>query len=86
LFSAISTPAVFKYGVEKGRILSSAVIGGVCAISVIYNVFLRDFFTVSMPVLTPTVLGIVGALILAIYVLSWNLSILFFKKNVFKMC
>ena len=83
LFSAISTPAVFKYGVEKGRILSLAVIGGVCAISVIYNVFLRDFFTVSMPGLTPTVLGIVGSLILAIYVLSWKLSILFFEKNVF---
>ena len=74
---------MFKLGVEKGRILSLTVVGGVCGISVVYNVFLRDFFIISLPSITPALLGVIGGIILIIYVLSWKLSILFFEKNVF---
>ena len=81
MFSIVSLPVFFKFGVEKGRMISLLIVGGTCAISVVYSVFLKDYFTVAMPSITPTLLVIVGAIILVLYALSWKLSIVFYQKR-----
>ncbi|MBQ2999022.1 MAG: ABC-2 transporter permease [Clostridia bacterium] len=81
LCSMISLPISFRFGVEKGRTISLFIVGGACGISVVYNVFLKDYFTVSMPSITLTILVIVGVIILALYALSWKLSIMFYQKR-----
>ena len=76
--SSIPLPFMFRYGTEKGRIAYYVMIGLVCAASVI--------FSAKMKLGTPSAAsGIITALLVlggvCVYVLSWRLSIRFFKKR-----
>lgn len=71
-------PFVFKLGVEKGRILFYVMIGLLCAISVVVNsVGLQTSIASGNPLL----LTIIAAAGILLYLLSWRLSIMFYKQR-----
>ena len=79
LSSSISLPFVFKLGVEKGRTAYYVMIGFVCGASVLASSILRgQLMTEIQPNLILAVIAIVG---IGVYILSWYLSVLFFKKR-----
>ena len=80
LFAAsIILPVMFKLGVEKGRIAYLAVIGFICGASAIANTVFRDQLQAQV---TPTgLLPILCIAAIALYALSWRLSILFYQKR-----
>lgn len=75
--SSISMPFIFKLGVEKGRIAYYIMIGFVCAGSLIGSNVLSE--TISIPAKSAAA----GACILgiAVYAISWYMSILFYRKR-----
>lgn len=79
LASAIPLPFVFKFGVEKGRIAYYAMIGFVCAASVTASGFLAGQHAIEMK--PNPVLLLFAAAGIGIYILSWYLSIVFFKRR-----
>lgn len=81
LFSSFSLPLVFRFGTEKGRMVSLICVAAICCFSVVYATFQK--VTISIPTITSKILLIIGAIILALYVLSWKLSIVFYQKNTF---
>jgi len=77
--SSISLPFIFKLGVEKGRTAYYIMVGFVCGASVLASSFLRGQLSTEIQ---PN--GVLAALAVAgigVYVFSWYLSILFFKKR-----
>ena len=79
LSSSICLPFVFKLGVEKGRTAYYVMIGFVCGASVLASSFLRgQFSTEIQPNGVLAALTVVG---IGVYILSWYLSIVFFKKR-----
>ena len=70
-------PFVFKFGAEKGRIAFYVMIGFVCAVITLLTGL---GFQAILPFSKPVLIGICGIGIL-LYILSWQLSILFFKKR-----
>ncbi|MBQ9704080.1 MAG: ABC-2 transporter permease [Clostridia bacterium] len=79
LTSSISLPFIFKLGVEKGRTAYYLMIGMVCGASVLASSFFRsDLQAEIRPNTILIVLSIVGV---GVYILSWLLSIRFFKKR-----
>ena len=79
LASSIALPFIFKLGVEKGRLAYYVMIGFVCAVSVIFSQMFKGSLQVSVPAgIIFGALAIVGAVL---YVVSWLLSISFFKKR-----
>ena len=77
--SSISLPFVFKLGVEKGRMAYYGMIGFVCAVSVLASGLLRDRSAAEIkPDLLLTLLAAAG---IAVYILSWYLSVVFFTKR-----
>ena len=79
LSSSICLPFVFKLGVEKGRTAYYIMIGFVCGASVLASSILRgQLVSEIQPNLILAVIAIVG---IGVYILSWSLSVLFFKKR-----
>ena len=79
LTSSISLPFIFKLGVEKGRTAYYVMIGMVCGASVLASSFFRGQFVAEVQpnaiLATLTVIGV------GVYILSWYLSVVFFKKR-----
>ena len=79
LSSSICLPFVFKLGVEKGRTAYYVMVGFVCGASVLASSILRgQLMGEIQPDLILGLLAIVG---ISVYILSWYLSVLFFKKR-----
>lgn len=79
LASSISLPFIFKFGVEKGRIAYYVMIGFVCGASVIFsNIFGKNLLSTFSENILLFVLSGLGILL---YIASWYLSIMFFKKR-----
>lgn len=75
---ALSLPILFKFGAEKGRIAIGVVLGvifgGSSALSIIAGVTPQDSHLGAVMILMP----LVG---LALYALSWYLSVYFYEKR-----
>lgn len=71
--SAISLPAIFKLGVEKGRIIYYFVLGASCALTFLFSP--DSSGGIHLPMLALTA----GAAVL--FALSWLLSIALYKKR-----
>ena len=79
LSSSICLPFVFKLGVEKGRTAYYVMIGFVCGASVLASSILRgQLVSEIQPNLILALVAIVG---IGIYILSWYLSVVFFRKR-----
>ncbi len=77
--SSISLPAMFKFGVEKGRIAYYVMVGVICAAGgAASSVFGADFQAEFRSDIFIPVLCLVG---IVIYALSWCMSIAFYKKR-----
>ena len=77
--SSISLPLIFKLGVEKGRIAYYAMVGFICAASATSALVLKEH---QPAVLQQNVLLSISALAaIGVYLLSWYLSIVFYKKR-----
>lgn len=71
-------PFVFKHGAEKGRISFYFMFGLLCAVSAIANgVGIQTSITLG----NQWILGIIVAVVVLLYLLSWRLSILFYQKR-----
>lgn len=82
--ASIILPFIFKSGVEKGRIVYFVMMGAVCAASFIFSSASLKVTAVLTAKATPGVLFALLAFgIILIYVLSWNLSVMFYKKREF---
>jgi len=79
LTSSISLPFIFKLGVEKGRIAYYVMIGFVCAASA----FASDLFDsrMQMTIQPNAFLAILAIAGVGVYILSWYLSIVFYKRR-----
>ena len=79
LTSSICLPFVFKLGVEKGRAAYYIMIGFVCGASVLASSILRgQLMSEIQPNLILALVAVVG---IGVYLLSWYLSIVFFRKR-----
>lgn len=79
LSSSICLPFVFKLGVEKGRTAYYIMIGFACGASVVASSILRGpIGTEIRPNLTLAIFAAVG---IGIYIFSWYISIVFYKKR-----
>lgn len=79
LTSSICLPFVFKLGVEKGRTAYYVMIGFVCGASVLASSILRGHLVSEIQL--NLILALVAVAGIGIYILSWYLSIVFFKKR-----
>lgn len=77
--SSISLPFMFKLGIEKGRMAYYFMVGVVCAGSVIASNLLSDKFRTQIK--PNGILLLICIIGIALYALSWYLSIVFFKKR-----
>lgn len=79
LTSSICLPFVFKLGVEKGRTAYYIMIGFVCGASVLASSILRgQLMSEIQPNLILALIALVG---IGAYILSWCLSVVFFRKR-----
>lgn len=79
LSSSISLPFIFKLGIEKGRMAYYVMIGFVCSASVLAsNLFNGQLGIEIKPNLVLTILAAIG---IGIYIFSWYMSIIFYKKR-----
>jgi hypothetical protein len=79
LASSICLPLVFKLGAEKGGIAHMAVVGFVSAGSVnAMRLRIEQITAQIQPGLTLALVAVVG---IGIYLLSWYLSVVFYKKR-----
>ena len=79
LTSSISLPFIFKLGVEKGRTAYYVMIGFVCGASVLASSLFRGQLGVEIK--PNLVLAILAAIGIGIYIFSWYMSIVFYKKR-----
>ena len=77
--SSLTLPFIFKYGVEKGRGAYYVMIGVVCAGSIIATTIFKE--GLQNEIQLNAVLPIACIVGVAIYVSSWCLSIMFYKKR-----
>ena len=77
--SSLTLPFIFKYGVEKGRVAYYVMVGVACAGSLIVS----DLFSsgIQTEITLNGVLPVVCLIGVAVYALSWYLSIAFYKKR-----
>lgn len=79
LTSSISLPFMFKLGVEKGRTAYYVMIGFVCGASVFAASLFKGQLAVEIkPNLLLAILAVAG---IGAYILSWYMSIVFYKKR-----
>ena len=77
--SSLTLPFVFKYGVEKGRGAYYVMIGVVCAGSIIATTIFKE--GMQNEIHLNSVLPIACLVGIGIYMLSWYLSVVFYKKK-----
>ena len=81
--TAVSLPIMFKFGVEKGRIYYYVIVilfgGGTFGLSAL----LGDKLETSSISIPPVIIPIILVVPVALYALSWYLSIVFYKKREF---
>ena len=77
--SSLTLPFVFKYGVEKGRGAYYVMIGVVCSGSIIATTIFKEGlqYEIQLNAVFP-IAFLVG---IGIYMLSWYLSVVFYKKR-----
>lgn len=79
LTSSISLPFIFKLGVEKGRTAYYVMIGFVCGASYLASGLFSGQLGIEIkPNLVLAILAVVG---IGIYIFSWYMSIVFYKKR-----
>ncbi len=79
LTSSISLPFIFKLGVEKGRMAYYVMIGFVCGASVLASsIFRGQLESEIQPNALLAILAVVGV---GVYILSWYMSVVFFKRR-----
>ena len=79
LTSSIPLPFIFKLGVEKGRTAYYVMIGFVCGASVLASSLFRGYLGTDIkPNLVLAIFAVVG---IGIYIFSWYMSIVFYKKR-----
>ena len=77
--SSISLPFVFKLGVEKGRTAYYIMIGFVCGASVLASsIFRGQLASEIQPNFVLTIVAIVG---IGVYIFSWYMSVVLFKRR-----
>ena len=76
--SSICLPFMFRYGVEKGRMAYYVMIGLATALATMAKLAGGDAFLAMNPNLLLPILCVVSV---AIYALSWYLSIVFYNKR-----
>ncbi len=79
LAASISLPLIFKLGVEKGRIAYYVMIGFVCGVSVLASRLFSGHLEMKIQVNSLLIAASIAAV--GIYILSWYLSIVFYKKR-----
>ena len=79
LTSSICLPFIFKLGVEKGRTAYYIMIGFVCGASVLASSFFRGQLTEEVQ--PNAILAAFAVIGIGMYILSWYLSVVFFKKR-----
>ncbi len=79
LSSSICLPFIFKLGVEKGRTAYYVMIGFVCGASALASGLLGD--RPGGEIQPGMILALLAAVSIGVYVLSWYMSIVFFKKR-----
>lgn len=77
--SSLTLPFIFKYGVEKGCGAYYVMIGVVCAGSIIATTIFKEGLQNKFQL--NSILPIACLVGIGIYVLSWYLSIVFYKKK-----
>ena len=79
LSSSICLPFIFKLGAEKGRAAYYVMIGFVCGASALASGLFGD--QLSAEIAPNLVLAILAVLGIGIYIFSWYMSIVFYKKR-----
>ena len=79
LISSIPLPFIFKLGVEKGRTAYYAMVGFVCGASVLASSLFRG--QLGIDIKSNLVLAILAVVGIGIYIFSWYMSIVFYKKR-----
>lgn len=79
LVTSIPLPFIYKFGVEKGRIVYYVILGFVCAACAIFSGKLTTYIFTNGSMKVLFVLIGIGGVVL--YFLSWYLSVVFFKKR-----
>ena len=79
LSSSICLPFIFKLGVEKGRTAYYVMIGFVCGASALASGLFGD--QPGAEIQPGIILSLLAAVSIGVYVLSWYMSIVFFKKS-----
>ena len=77
--SSISLPFIFKYGVEKGRIIYYIMVGLISAGSVLLSGIATEISEIKVDLVS--ILPILFIIGVVIYSLSWFLSVVFYKKR-----
>lgn len=80
LITALSLPALYRFGAEKGRLVMFVILGaGMGAALALLKVFVGD---IQLPVLPmPVLLAVVAAALVGATVLSFRLSVRFYKNR-----
>ena len=78
--SSISLPFIFKMGVEKGRIAYYVMIGFVCGASVLASSLFRGHLQDAIQL--NTILVVLSFVGIGVYIISWYLSIVFYKREI----
>lgn len=79
LASSIPLPLIFKNGVEKGRIAYYVMIGIVCGAGFLFSGLFKGKWQYHLsPGIVFSALALLG---ISVYVLSWYLSVVFYKKR-----
>lgn len=81
IIAPISLPLMFKFGVEKGRVAYYVIIGAISAGSAAMWAFFKDKGMVDIS-FNGNML-IVCAVAVVVYLFSWYLSVVFYKKREF---
>jgi len=79
LSSSICLPFIFKLGVEKGRTAYYVMIGFVCGASALASGLFGDLHGAEIK--PNLILAVLAAAGIGIYIFSWYLSVVFYKKR-----
>ena len=80
--SSICLPFLFQFGVEKGRMAYALMMGSVCAMSGLSSgLFIKRIGEKTLAVSLLPVLPIVCLVGIALYALSWYLSVVFYTRR-----
>lgn len=79
LTSSFTLPFIFKLGAEKGRIAYYVMIGFICGVSVLSSRLIKG--RLISEIQPNAFLAILSIVCVGVYILSWYLSVVFYKKR-----